>query len=97
MASCGALDAIASTKVCWSCGLGSTRSPSNVRAQRKTIDHVRENQTLKIKSRFRRLWSDMWTHQDLMGYLWDRGMVVHDDRAIAAVDPSSPNHAAHIF
>ena len=57
MASRGALDAIASIETCQSRGLGSTRSPSNAHAQRRTVDHVsdtgrsRLNRALRIVGR----------------------------------------------
>ena len=54
MASHGALDAIASTEMRRSHGLGSTQSPSNACTQRRTVDRVsdigrsRLNRTLRI-------------------------------------------------
>ena len=42
MASRGVLDAIASTEMRRSRGLGSTQSPSNACAQRRTVDRVSE-------------------------------------------------------
>ena len=105
VASRGALDAITSNKVCRSRGLGSTRSPSNARAERRIIDCLSEHRTLKIKSRFWRSWGDMWTHQNLSIKIkwavfsgsWDRGIMAHDHHPIKDVHSSSPNRTVCDF
>ena len=88
-----ALDVIASNEARWSRGLGSTRSPSNARAQNRTVDRVSRHQTLEIWSRFRWSWGDTWTHQSLLNKigraifagLWDRGPRSSRDRGCRLV------------
>ena len=52
MASHGGLDVIASNEVRRSRGRGSTRSPSQACAQRKTVDHISGHRTVKLLLRF---------------------------------------------
>ena len=53
----GASDEIAWIKVRRSRGLESTRSPSEARAPKRTVDRVSGHRTLEILSRFRRSWA----------------------------------------
>ena len=83
MASHGELDLIASNEVRRSRGRGSTRSPSQACAQRKTVDHISGHRTVKLLLRFgdhgrhveasvafdlHRKGKGSWDHG-----LWDRG------------------------
>ena len=72
----GTLDAIASTEVRRSCGLGSTRSSSKARAQRRTVDRVSD----VGRSRFNRAFVNrgairghIRVFQSVFARLWDHG------------------------
>ena len=76
-------DVVASTKTHRSRGLGSTRSPSNTRAQRRTVDRVSDIG----RSTFNRAIGDLGVTHGHIGIFrsrsngrlsWDHGIVAHD-------------------
>ena len=102
MASHGVLDSIASNEVHRSRGRGYTRSPSQARAQSRTVDRLSGHRAVKLLSRFgdrgQHVEASVSSAHDRTGKnSGDRGIMAHDDRTIAVVNPSSPNPTAHDY
>ena len=102
MAALRSSDAVASIKTHRSCGLGSTWSPSNARAQRRTVDRVSDIGRLRFNRAFgdrgaTRRHTKVFRSRSDGRFLRDHGIVAHDHRAIMAVDRSSPNWTVRDF
>ena len=98
----GASDEIEWIKARRSHGPESTRSPSEARAQKRTVDRVSGHRTLKILSRFRRSWATRGCIRSFqsrwnMKLMWDHAIVAHDHHMITTIDRSSQNRTAHDF